>query len=585
MTRRHLLLLAPLGLVLLWPAAAPAYTIMTSSTTGRELKWANWPMKWSQDKRTLPGVSWAKFNTAVKQSYATWQNVSCAYATFSYQGKVNLPSGSRTDRINTIYVPSKWNAAYSSALAVTRTSYDPSAAIILDADIMFNNTRTWAVNGAVGAIDVQAVATHEIGHQLGLNHSPISAATMYYATGAGNIGPRSLHSDDIAGVCYQYPNGKPKPPECTSNAHCAPGELCQKNKCVPGTATKGYGAPCTSPTECKSGLCVTTGGSAAFCSQRCDSTPCPNKDRCVNLTSGGKACLPGTSTQGAIKLGQPCNTDLDCKSQICFPVTGKGYICTKKCNIKTDDCPTGYYCVKTALANLCFPGSPPTKKKVGEACGGSSECETGLCGPSDGKNVCLQWCDLSKNDCPAGFLCVPVTGQTRGACVKDTTPKKKVGEACEKNVECDSGLCTYSGGNKICVQGCDPKQITCPAGLKCLLVPGTTRYGCYNPGDPSKGKLGAPCQGAADCASGLCATDPATGKKFCSELCDPNVGCVTGYVCAPAGGNQYACTPGALPARGGCGYGLAAPRPPGGWLSLLSLLPLLVLPLRRRRRG
>ena len=54
---------------------------------------------------------------------------------------------------------------------------------------------------------MQAIATHEIGHFTGLDHSGCIAATMFPFADTRSTTPRSLSSDDLAGVIAIYPLG------------------------------------------------------------------------------------------------------------------------------------------------------------------------------------------------------------------------------------------------------------------------------------------------------------------------------------------------------------------------------------------
>ncbi len=80
---------------------------------------------------------------------------------------------------------------------------------IVEGDIIFNNG--WGNCSGWNATNVAEVATHEIGHTIGLAHSSDRTATMYaYAhfdgRGAG------LRADDAAGVSFLYPSaGGPDP--------------------------------------------------------------------------------------------------------------------------------------------------------------------------------------------------------------------------------------------------------------------------------------------------------------------------------------------------------------------------------------
>jgi predicted Zn-dependent protease len=79
---------------------------------------------------------------------------------------------------------------------------------ILEFDIVFNDSFTWDVNGAAGKMDVQNIATHELGHTLSLLDlygNADQAKTMYGYSSNGDISKRSLETEDIAGLCYIYP--------------------------------------------------------------------------------------------------------------------------------------------------------------------------------------------------------------------------------------------------------------------------------------------------------------------------------------------------------------------------------------------
>ena len=57
--------------------------------------------------------------------------------------------------------------------------------------------------GAVAhAMDLQTVATHEIGHLLGLAHTPVQEAIMYAVISPGST--KGLNQDDIDGIRALY---------------------------------------------------------------------------------------------------------------------------------------------------------------------------------------------------------------------------------------------------------------------------------------------------------------------------------------------------------------------------------------------
>jgi hypothetical protein len=83
----------------------------------------------------------------------------------------------------------------------------PIANCLVDVDIMFNPADSFASTSPSGSqFAVQSVATHEIGHLMGLDHSNIAHAVMYPYGDTFQIGVHTaLWTDDLVGVGHLYP--------------------------------------------------------------------------------------------------------------------------------------------------------------------------------------------------------------------------------------------------------------------------------------------------------------------------------------------------------------------------------------------
>ena len=107
------------------------------------------------------------------------------------------------------------------AIAITTTSYNPNTGRILDSDIEFNSQTfifstvdappclagMFSINCV--ATDVQNTTTHELGHLLGLGHSPGVGSTMSFRANPGELSKRTLDADSARFVCEAYPAGRP----------------------------------------------------------------------------------------------------------------------------------------------------------------------------------------------------------------------------------------------------------------------------------------------------------------------------------------------------------------------------------------
>lgn len=445
---------------------AQSYEVQKASGTGVELRWTTLPMNFNIDGNKAPGTTASSTQQAVRAAYKVWQDVSCAYYTYNDLGIVSS-EGDTEDETNTNVWLGYWPTSYGSdTLGRTRIFYDPTSGKILDADTHYNPLKKWSTSGDVNSIDVQSVATHEIGHQLGLDHSAYSSATMFWSTGQGDTSTRSLHSDDIAGVCYLYPTGSAPPPECTSAVQCASGESCTNGKCV-GAGKKGYGAPCNYLDDCLSNLCLQSGVDT-FCSQYCASQSCPNGDKCVQLSGGAGSyvCLPNSAQRATKTLGETCTNDLDCKSDVCLSVPGSGYLCSQACAVGGSNCPAGYLCANSNVGGLCIPDPNWLQPQAdGSVCGAHGECASGICQGS----VCSAACDPATASCPTGFACTAVAGTALSTCtVGGATPAPgSLGAACTMAADCDSHLCLTDRDPAYCSVYCQA-DTGCAEGYECL---------------------------------------------------------------------------------------------------------------------
>ncbi len=154
----------------------------------------------------------------VAASFRAWENVETSELQFVNAGSGNFVKSS-TDRDNVISfdrsgveigVP-----AGSGVIAITTINWDDQGRIS-DSDITFNGRdfefSVTEVFPGPGPVDLQDVMTHEIGHLIGLDHTPLAGPTSIRPTMnpfASQQAPgvaRTLEVDDIAGATHLYPS-------------------------------------------------------------------------------------------------------------------------------------------------------------------------------------------------------------------------------------------------------------------------------------------------------------------------------------------------------------------------------------------
>lgn len=83
-----------------------------------------------------------------------------------------------------------------------------SGGVAVESDAAYNTNYPWSLSGASNAMDVQNVATHELGHTFGMGHTSTASAnsclTMYPYVNYGQTNQRTLGDGDLRGIDALY---------------------------------------------------------------------------------------------------------------------------------------------------------------------------------------------------------------------------------------------------------------------------------------------------------------------------------------------------------------------------------------------
>jgi len=197
-----------------WSAPAHAYRMWQYSSTGRTT-FATALVTCSDSggfaHRTVANTKWyhntanqgAGKAAALYNAMNTWTFVTNANHSMTYAGTTS--AGFATDGINSL----SWGTGQGcsgNCLALTALVLQ-SGQVIVESDVTFNNAVTWTTNGS--DYDTWSVATHELGHTVGIHHTEVTSAPLptmsatYFGTDM-----RSLETDDQSALqCLQsrYP--------------------------------------------------------------------------------------------------------------------------------------------------------------------------------------------------------------------------------------------------------------------------------------------------------------------------------------------------------------------------------------------
>ncbi|HLH31739.1 MAG TPA: IPT/TIG domain-containing protein, partial [Terriglobia bacterium] len=185
---------------------ASAYTFISTST-GAVPAWATMPVQfWINQSGSSQIGNGSEFE-AIKSAFQTWQNVSIAKIQFQYMGTTPVSTVGQ-DGMNVVTFVDSSVPLGSETIATTFSFFtvDSTGSLaIQEADIAFSTTAAFSTSADPGKYDIQAVATHEVGHLLGLDHSALLSSVMTPYGVPGELDQRTLAYDDIAGVAWIYP--------------------------------------------------------------------------------------------------------------------------------------------------------------------------------------------------------------------------------------------------------------------------------------------------------------------------------------------------------------------------------------------
>ncbi len=248
MRRRSLL--AVTAVVLLSPSSGQAFVHSTSKDNPKACLF--WPTRQPSFSLNADG-SWDVDNPvpsattsldAARQSFQTWTEPACTDLTLRDLGTTRLRT-TGNDEVNLVLWRERTCASVvppgdgcfadggcenqydcwgygETTIALTSVSYNSRTGAIVDVDIELNgadyvfttldsppcSSAMVSRHPHCVATDVSNTLTHEIGHFLGLDHSPVSESTLYASAPLGETSKRTLAQDDIEGLCTLYPRGQ-----------------------------------------------------------------------------------------------------------------------------------------------------------------------------------------------------------------------------------------------------------------------------------------------------------------------------------------------------------------------------------------
>ena len=184
------------------PKAPSCYKFLTPT----KVRWAVLPVNYVINPTNPQNLPESFVESAVYNSVETWDastlkelmndsytiDYAAAYGVQNYKNAITFG-----------------NYPTAGVIAVTTVWYNPATKSIVEFDLMFDTDWTWGdATGGVAVMDLQNIATHELGHGVGLGDvydTACSEVTMYGYSDYGETKKRTLEEPDIKGLLTLYP--------------------------------------------------------------------------------------------------------------------------------------------------------------------------------------------------------------------------------------------------------------------------------------------------------------------------------------------------------------------------------------------
>jgi len=187
-------------------AAITAGMAATGYAYSTYAKWSSVPVSFFINPNNND-VSASAAISAFQTALNVWSTQSGSSFRFQYAGTSNNTSTGYDNQNVLIFR----NSGGTGAVASTYSWWD-SGGRLLDSDIIvWDGSYTFftGTSGCSGGLYIEDIATHELGHSLGLDHSGVADATMYPSVSWCSQDLRTLASDDISGVRSLYGGSAP----------------------------------------------------------------------------------------------------------------------------------------------------------------------------------------------------------------------------------------------------------------------------------------------------------------------------------------------------------------------------------------